>query len=244
MQTGAKDDIVIHPQKGRREKSIPANGLLLVNPSEAHPIIEERIADGGQARFLFNSKLCVVKDPPCFLAGPAVGSPMAAMTLEKLIVLGAKKIILCGWCGAIDSSLGVGDVVIPFAAVSGEGTSSYYTQSTSIDPCLSLCEQLVALLSGTAFAVSKGAVWSTDAVYRESRNMLRTLLTEKGVVAVDMEFAALCSVASFRGIDFAAVLVVSDEIWGETWRPGFSSSIFKQNKKQILSVLQHNISLL
>ena len=42
----------------------------------------------------------------------------------------------------------------------------------------------------------------------------RKLQQEEDVSAVDMEYSALCSAAFFRKIDFAALLLVSDEVWG------------------------------
>ena len=51
---------------------------------------------------------------------------MAALTMEKLIALGARQIILFGWCGAIAPNLHVGDILVPARALSGEGTSRYY----------------------------------------------------------------------------------------------------------------------
>jgi len=57
------------------------------------------------------------------------------------------------------------------------------------------------------------------------------------VVAVDMEFSALCAVACFRNIEFAAVLIVSDELWGKTWRPGFSSNVFIETKGKALDIV-------
>ena len=60
---------------------------------------------------------------------------------------------------------------------------------------------------------------------------------DQGVGAVDMEFSALCTVAQFRGIEFAAVLTVSDEIWGDSWRPGFSKQLFMEQKQAALKLL-------
>jgi purine-nucleoside phosphorylase len=52
-----------------------------------------------------------------------------------------------------------------------------------------------------------------------------------------MEFSALCAVARFRKIQFAAVLTVSDELWGESWRPGFNKQFFIERKQTALQLL-------
>ncbi len=234
---GSDANVLISPKKGKKEKELPANGLLLVNPSEAVPCHRRLQEVGGEARYLYNSQLTVAAVSPFFIAGPAIGAPMAALTLEKLIVLGAKRIILFGWCGALSTTLKVGDVVLATAAKSGEGTSRYYPLSFPAAPSLRMRTQLERVFREGGLATHGGCVWSTDAVYREERQMLEELDKIDQVAAVDMEFSALCTVACFRNIDFAAVLVVSDELWGQTWRPGFSSECFQKSKARALELV-------
>ncbi len=83
----------------------------------------------------------------------------------------------------------------------------------------------------------RGCVWSTDAVYREDRRMLKKLCLEKGVGAVDMEFSALCAVATFRKIEFAAVLTVSDELWGDILATRFFQELFIEQKQSSLEAV-------
>ena len=186
--------------------------------------------------------MVVAGDPLYFVAGPAIGSPMAVLTMEKLIALGAKRIILFGWCGAISKTLKVGDVLVPREAFSGEGTSRYYFPDTPLRPDPNLSDQIVKVFADKGIAVKRDCVWSTDAVYREDRRMLKKLCLEKGVGAVDMEFSALCAVAKFRKIQFAAVLTVSDELWGNSWRPGFSKPIFIEKKQAALNQLLEHLA--
>ncbi|MGW8193062.1 MAG: nucleoside phosphorylase [Desulforhopalus sp.] len=242
MEKSNEENILINPVKDRRDGDIPENGLLLVNPSEAARCLGELHQSGGDFRYLFNSRLVVAGKLPFFAAGPAIGSPMAAMTMEKLIALGAKRIILFGWCGALSPELKVGDILVPDRAESGEGTSRYYSPQEPLRPGEYLCEQLRTSLDSEGMSVHRGCVWSTDAVYRENRFQLYGLREERGVVAVDMEFSALCSVARFRKIQFGAVLTVSDELWGKTWRPGFSAERFHQQKNKALAILVKKIA--
>ncbi len=237
MNRTEDSNILIHPRRGKKEKSIPDTGFLLVNPSEAektHTIYRQA---GAESRYLFNSGLSIVKDNSSFIAGPSIGAPMAVMTMEKLIALGAKNIILFGWCGAISKTMCVGDLLLPDSAMSGEGTSPYYESNSVIEPSQRLNERLESFFKGQGVRFKRGCVWSTDAIYRENRKLLQQLRNEKNVSAVDMEFSALCSVAMFRGIQFSALLMVSDELWGESWRPGFSSKNFKAQCKHNLSLL-------
>lgn len=237
MDQNIDANMLIHPKKGKNEKILPENGLLLVNPSEASRCHLQLRQNGGEFRHLFNSDMTVAADHSFFASGPAIGAPMAAMSMEKLIALGAKRIILFGWCGAISSTLKVGDILLPNEAKSGEGTSRYYPLPIPGAPSTIFRLNIEKAFRDNNMMVHSGCVWSTDAVYREDRMMLQRLNNRDGIVAVDMEFSALCAVACFRNIEFAAVLIVSDELWGKTWRPGFTSDIFLETKTKALEVV-------
>jgi nucleoside phosphorylase len=236
-------DIVIHPVRRKRENAVPETGLLLVNPSEARYGMEAALAAGGQMRPLYNSNLCVNESQGYFIAGPAIGAPMAAMTMEKLIALGARRIILFGWCGSMRDSLGIGDLLLPNRALSGEGTSSYYVSGPPPASSPILLELLKTLLKRYSMPWGEGCVWSTDAPYREKRSALRSLQQENDVSAVDMEYSALCSVAFFRKIDFAALLLVSDEVWDVNWNPGFSRGEFRARSRKLIDIFLQELPL-
>ncbi len=239
-----EDDIVIHPVRLKREGIIPETGLLLVNPSEARYGLEAAEEAGGERRTLYNSNLCVHASQGYFVAGPAIGAPMAVMTMEKLIALGARRIIFFGWCGTLRESLVIGDLLLPTSALSGEGTSSYYVSGSQLPgPSSFLIEKLKRLLEGFSLSWQEGCVWSTDAPYREKRSFLKALQKEQDVSAVDMEYAALCSAGDFRKIDFAALLLVSDEVWGKSWAPGFSRQEFKAKSRMLIDIFIKELPL-
>jgi len=75
-----------------------------------------------------------------------------------------------------------------------------------------------------------GAIWTTDAVYRETRQLVERH-QQDGTLAVDMELSALYSVAQFRGVALAGILVVSDELSSLDWRPGFKDKRFIQGRR-------------
>ena len=165
------DDILIHPQRGKNEKAIPECGLFLVNPSESRIAIQMVLEAGGKKQFLFHSELAVSKDTDFFVAGPSIGAPMATMTMEKLIVLGAETILMYGWCGAVNPQFSVGDVLLGGAAHCGEGTSRYYSDCDVCNPSTSLVRKIQSTLGLSGV----NPMWTTDAVYRESRSMFQQL---------------------------------------------------------------------
>ncbi len=233
-----EERIIIHPKRGAREKILPRKGIFFVTPREAahaHKILREA---GGEARFLYNSQLTVSASQELFVAGPAVGAPMAAMTLEKLIANGAAEVIMYGWCGSTQPRLPVASLLAAEMAFSGEGVSQYYALGAA---CCASDAALVCsvqkFLDGLALPWTSGAVWTTDAPYREDRNYIQQLVVEHDVVAVDMEYSALCSVALFRKIKFAALLIVSDALFADVWKPGFRDARFKSRNRTLVREL-------
>ncbi|MBW6519745.1 MAG: nucleoside phosphorylase [Desulfoarculaceae bacterium] len=237
MNDHKSDDVLMCPQRGRKEKELPAAGLFFVNPTEASHAVSKMVAEGGKKRFLFNSGLCVAADQTFFVAGPAVGAPMAVLCMEKLIVLGARRLILVGWCGALQQTLGVGDLLLAGQALCGEGTSRYYSSEQGPKPSAGLTAWLGEALILSGLSWQRGRVWSTDAPYRESRQLLASLGREQDIAAIDMEYSALCTVALFRGIEFAACLLVSDELWQKEWQAGFSTPAFRQRSQDVSGLL-------
>jgi nucleoside phosphorylase len=233
----SREDMIISPRRGKNEKTIPPSGVLLVNPGDARVGHAEIIGAGGESRPFFHSNLSIGADNRLFIAGPAVGAPVAAMTVEKLIALGAKSIYLLSWCGAISPKLKVGDIVIGGLPLSGEGTSQYYTCDLPAVPSPTLADRLDRNVQALGDNSVHGKIWSTDAPYRESRGYLEKIWKDQGIVGVDMEYSALCAVCTFRRVQFAGIFLVSDELWGEKWRPGFKNPEFLARGRRLIAML-------
>ncbi len=85
---------------------------------------------------------------------------------------------------------------------------------------------------GGELKVHRGRVWSIDAPYRET--VRKVLLHQReGILGVDMETSALFTVARYRGIDLAAVLVVSDDLSTLRWVHGFKDPKFLESRKRV-----------
>ena len=231
-------DCAINPERRRGEPVLPETGILAVNPIEA-PVLAAYAQEAGMQRaFLFHSNLYYSYQ--LFLAGPAVGAPMAVMCLEKMIALGAKRIVLYGWCGSLQEKLRVMDVFLPTEALSEEGTSRHYQdqvgQDRMVQPSSTLCSHLRTIMTVADIPFYEGKIWTTDAPYRETRTKVVDY-ARQGIDAVDMEFSALCTVAAFRGVALAAAMLVSDEVWRQPWQPQFSRKAFKQKSRKLLTLL-------
>ena len=73
-----------------------------------------------------------------------------------------------------------------------------------------------ALLEERGVPFTAGKVWTTDAIYRETRQKVDRRKAE-GCLVVEMEAAAFFAVARFRGIRFAQLLYGGDDLSGAEW---------------------------
>ena len=191
------------------------------------------------SRRLFISRLYTAagREPDVCLAGPMVGAPYAAMVAETLIAWGARTILFIGWCGAVSPVLAIGDLVVPTAAVIDEGTSPHYAAGASAAcPSEPLMRQVAEACAAAGVSARPGTVWTTDAVFRETRDEVARHQRD-GVLAVEMECSALFTVGGFRGVDVAALLVVSDDLSSLTWRPGFKDPRFIRGREVACNVI-------
>lgn len=230
------NDVVVHPSRNKNDPQLPELGILLVNPTEAGHAARISSQEGWARHFLFHSNLYLAQSPPMFWAGPAIGAPMAVICLEKLIAFGARKIIVCGWCGSLRPDLKVGELVLPTWAVSEEGTSAHYPLAYRSETSSGLRRSLIDFFACTGTELREGQVWTTDALYRETREKIDRY-GSAGILAVDMECSALIQVAAFRGVQLAAVMMVSDLLWPDPWQPGFQGKDFRKRSRRLVSDL-------
>ncbi|MBX7214287.1 MAG: nucleoside phosphorylase [Thermoflexales bacterium] len=153
------------------------------------------------------------------LSHAGLGAPLSAGFLEELIALGCRDVIACGGCGVLDSTLAVGHVLLPTAAVRDEGVSFHYlpaAREVSAHP--EACAAIAAELAQRGIPHDRVKTWTTDAIYRETRARIAARQAE-GCRTVEMEAAAFFAVAQFRGIRFGQLLYAGDDVAAEAWAP-------------------------
>ncbi|MFA6730061.1 MAG: uridine phosphorylase [Eubacteriales bacterium] len=146
-----------------------------------------------------------------------IGGPSAAIALEELIRAGARVFIRAGTCGGINEKVCPGDLVIATAAVRQEGTSGEYApRSYPAAADFEVTCRLAASAESQGFKSHIGVVQSKDSFYGqhfpESMPVYEKLIyswraiKKLGVLASEMEAAALFTVAASRGVKCGAVL--------------------------------------
>jgi len=152
------------------------------------------------------------------------------MIFETLVAWGASKFIFLGWCGAISKQVKTGDIIVPAAAIIDEGTSAHYLPDMrQSQPSQNIVGNIKTILRESGVQFHEGPIWTTDAVYRETRDQVQSFQNE-GILAVEMETSAVFTVAKYRSVEAAAILVVSDELSGNDWEPGFKQKRFQQGR--------------
>jgi len=222
------DDAIVNPIKSNKTPNIGPVAVMTATEKDLFVLCDLFKFNRNDYRRLFISRLYTQKSSPgVCLTGPGIGAPYAAMVLETLIAWGASQIIYLGWCGAVSSQAKIGDIVLPTAALVDEGTSRNYAvtdggESKPADSMVSLIEQV---LTNNRIDFHAGKIWTTDALYRETREKVANF-QQQDVLAVEMEISALFSVAQFRRVALGAMLVVSDELSSFKWQPGFKDPRF------------------
>lgn len=178
----------------------------------------ERLASQGEALldvrlpcFLGEPRCVVLKgrEAVCFVAGN-YGAPAAAETLETLLALGVRRVLVAGLCGAFGEKVQVGDILVPRMVLSEEGTSRHYAERPEFvlpDGALRAAAAAYFRLFGE---VLEDPTVTTDAVYRQTFRK-EELWRQRGCVGVDMEASALLTVCRYYGVPAAAVLMASDK---------------------------------
>lgn len=154
---------------------------------------------------------------PLAVMHPGVGAPLAAGLLEQAIAYGGRRFVAVGGCGVLVPELALGHVIVPTGAIRDEGTSYHYlppARTVEIDPKAVAAARTV--LDRNAAPYVTGLTWTTDAVYRETVEIVDRRRAE-GAVAVEMETAALAAVAQRRGVPFGQLLYAGDTLAGETY---------------------------
>nr|WP_223184732.1 nucleoside phosphorylase [Streptomyces sp. CBMA152] len=150
--------------------------------------------------------------PVALCGGFGVGAPAAALVLEQLIALGARRVITIGTAATLTPELAPGSLVVCSSALRDDGVSRHYLPPGAwAAPAQDLTRHLTQVCEARGIVVRQGPTWTTDAPYRETAGEVGQYALA-GVLTADMESAGLFAVAAHRRIPAAAVLAVADSL--------------------------------
>ncbi|WP_279204881.1 nucleoside phosphorylase [Obesumbacterium proteus] len=138
-----------------------------------------------------------------------MGGPSTAIAAEELNQIGVTNLIRIGSCGAMQDHMRLGDLVIAHAAVRDEGTSNAYVKP-AYPACadVGLVSTLVQQAKRLEYTAHCGYVRSHDSFYIDHEQEIDHYWSNKGILAADMETAALMVVGALRHMRTASILNV------------------------------------
>ena len=146
-----------------------------------------------------------------------IGGPVTAVLTEDLKKWGVKMIISIGLGSSLQSDVKIGDLILVERAFRDEGTSYHYEPASNYSfSSVNLFNSIYNHSLKQQVQIHKGAVWTTDAIYRETKDEILIYQSE-GMLAVEMECASLFSVCNYCSIQCASIICISDSVATLNW---------------------------
>lgn len=140
-----------------------------------------------------------------------MGSPNAATIIDLLSAIQPKAVLYLGKCGALKKN-NIGDLILPIAAIRGEGTSNdYFPPEVPALPAFALQKAISTTIREFKRDYWTGTVYSTNRRVWEHDEEFKKYLGSIRCIAIDMETATIFSVAFANKIPAGALLLVSDQ---------------------------------
>ena len=141
-----------------------------------------------------------------------MGSATAATVLDLLSAVDPSAVLFLGKCGGLKHRAQLGDLILPIAAIRGEGTSNdYFPPEVPALPAFALQKAISTTIrehqrdywTGTVYTTNR-RVWEHDAEFKAYLKKIRA-------IAIDMETATIFITAFANGTVAGTLLLVSDQ---------------------------------
>lgn len=140
-----------------------------------------------------------------------MGSAMAATVMDLLSAIMPKAVLFLGKCGGLKKSTQIGDLILPIAAIRGDGTSDEYAKpEIPALPSFRLQRAVSHIIKRNELDYWTGTVYTTNRRVWEHDENFKDYLKELRAMAIDMETATIFIVGFVNSIPHGALLLVSD----------------------------------
>lgn len=141
-----------------------------------------------------------------------MGSPMAATMMDLLSSIKPKAVLFLGKCGGLKKNNKIGDLILPIAAIRGEGTSNdYFPPEVPAMPAFALQKAISTTIRDHSRDYWTGTVYTTNRRVWEHDKQFKKYLKSIRAMAVDMETATIFTTGFANKIPTGALLLVSDQ---------------------------------
>lgn len=140
-----------------------------------------------------------------------MGSPTAATVMDLLSAIQPKAVLFLGKCGGLKKRNKIGDMILPIAAIRGEGTSNdYFPAEVPALPAFALQKAISTTIREYEYDYWTGTVYTTNRRVWEHDEAFKLYLQKIRAYAIDMETATIFTVGFYNKIPTGALLLVSD----------------------------------
>ena len=141
-----------------------------------------------------------------------MGSPNAATVMDLLSAVHPRAALFLGKCGGLKKKNAIGDLVLPIAAIRGEGTSNdYQMPEVPALPAFQLQRGVSTTIRDLGYDYWTGTVYTTNRRVWEHDDAFKDYLRRTRSMAIDMETATIFSAGFANKIPCGALLLVSDQ---------------------------------
>lgn len=141
-----------------------------------------------------------------------MGSPTAATIMDLLSATMPRAVLFLGKCGGLKKRNKIGDLILPIAAIRGEGTSNdYFPVEVPALPAFALQKAVSTTIRDYGVDYWTGTVYTTNRRVWEHDKPFKEYLQQIRAYAIDMETATIFTVGFYNRIPTGALLLVSDQ---------------------------------
>ncbi|WP_121357114.1 AMP nucleosidase [Flavisolibacter nicotianae] len=141
-----------------------------------------------------------------------MGSPTAATVMDLLTAINPEAVLFLGKCGGLKKRNKLGDLILPIAAIRGEGTSNdYLPEEVPALPAFALQKAISTTIRDHSVDYWTGTVYTTNRRVWEHDEEFKAYLQKVRAYAIDMETATIFMVGFANRIPTGALLLVSDQ---------------------------------
>lgn len=141
-----------------------------------------------------------------------MGSATAATVMDLLSAVKPKAALFLGKCGGLKKKNQIGDLILPIAAIRGEGTSEdYFPKEVPALPAFALQKAVSTTIRDFDSDYWTGTVYTTNRRVWEHDEEFKRYLEKVRAMAIDMETATIFTVGFYNEIPTGALLLVSDQ---------------------------------
>jgi AMP nucleosidase len=141
-----------------------------------------------------------------------MGSAGAATIMDLLSAIEPEACLFLGKCGGLKKKNNLGDLILPIAAVRGEGTSNdYFPPEVPALPAFSLQKAISTTIRNHHRDYWTGTIYTTNRRVWEHDEEFKTYLRKLRVMGIDMETATIFTVGFYNKIPTGALLLISDQ---------------------------------